>query len=54
MVQSNYANLPSFEVSKLFPKSYGIKKKIDCCLMDLGLSQFQINSDRGFSYMAED
>ena len=42
LIHSNYVNLPTLNIPKVFNKPVGIKSKFDIVLMDLGFSSFQL------------
>jgi 16S rRNA C1402 N4-methylase RsmH len=54
LVHSNYVHLPQINVAKAFNRKVTTKPKFDIALLDLGFSSYQLEDDRGFSYMSED
>ena len=47
-------NLPRVDIAKAFNRKTSTKSKFDIALLDLGFSSYQLEDDRGFSYMSED
>ena len=55
LAHNNFARADEINPSRMFTnKRLGIKSKYDVCLIDLGFSQFNIASEKGFSYMSDE
>ena len=54
IVHSNYVHLNSINVGKAFGLKSATKPKYDILLMDLGFSSYQVDGERGFSYLEDD
>ena len=54
LVHSNYVNLPRINIAQAFNRKTSTKAKFDIALLDLGFSSYQLEDDRGFSYMSDD
>ena len=53
IVHSNYVHLNTINIGKAFGLKSATKPKFDILLMDLGFSSYQVDGERGFSYLED-